>query len=201
MGSSSNVILPSKSQVENQHKLKNNNNTNSETVGKPEFSQNTINNNIQDMAPPPIQQNKHPIDESLNDSTTSSKRNIKNNNPTIINKPNHLPTNQTRPLPQSQPWPQFRQQNPNNINNNVQPQMQIGVARSYTQPVAVPMGIPVQNYPYQGPYYPSGQPIYPYPYYGPQPSINPVVVMPPGYKPDYGYSPWGNIAEDLNNLF
>ena len=77
------------------------------------------------------------------------------------------------------------------------------VGNPYPQPVGVPIGIPMPNYPYPGPYYPSRQPMYPYPYNGPQPPINTVVVVPPGYKPDYspGYSPWGNLAEDLNNLF
>ena len=195
MGSSSNHSLPSKSQIENHNKL-NNDNINSETVGKPSFSQNIQNNNIQDMAPPPVKQDldNHPLDEFLNDSTTPSRRNNENINSKIINNPTQKNKNDSKPLPQ------IIQQNPNIINNNIQPQMQIGVARPYVQPVGVPVGIPAQNYPYQGPYYLPGQPIYPIPYYRPQPPIN-SIVLPPGYKPDYGYSPYGNISEDLNNLF
>ena len=63
--------------------------------------------------------------------------------------------------------------------------------------------------PYPMNYYP-GQPMYvqpypyPYPYYG-QPPMggNTVFVIPQGYTTteNAGYSPWGNLAEDLDNLF
>ena len=197
MGSSSNRSLPSQSQVENQHNLNNNNNINSETVGKPSFTQNIPNNINVDMAPPPIKQNlsnNHPLDELLNENNNSSKISNNNNNSKIIDKPNKLPQNR----PQNQPQPQS--QNPNSINNYQQIQMQNGVASPYIQPVGIAVGVP--NYPYPGYYYPPGQPIYPYPYYGPQPQTNSVLVLPPGYKPDYsaGYCPWGNLADDLNNL-
>ena len=45
----------------------------------------------------------------------------------------------------------------------------------------------------------------PYPYYPPPPPPggNTVFVIPPGYEYDYsgGYSPFGNLMEDLDNLF
>ena len=52
------------------------------------------------------------------------------------------------------------------------------------------------------PVYPYG--VYPQPYPYPYPVANPtVVVVPPGYHRDFtgGYSPWGNLADDLDNLF
>ena len=63
---------------------------------------------------------------------------------------------------------------------------------------------PMYAQPYAQPYpQPYAQP-YAYPYYG-QPQARPktVVVLPPGYKRDYsaGYSPWGNLEEDLDNIF
>jgi hypothetical protein len=54
------------------------------------------------------------------------------------------------------------------------------------------------------PVYPPGYPVpvgvYPYPYGVVQPTA---VVIPPGYTRDYsmGFSPWGDLADDLNNLF
>ena len=80
------------------------------------------------------------------------------------------------------------------------------------KPKLVPMVVQKPQYQmvqpqYVMPYYPN-QPMYPqpnsYPYYG-QPQRRPktVVVLPPGYKRDYspGYCPWGNIQEDLDNIF
>ena len=47
--------------------------------------------------------------------------------------------------------------------------------------------------------------VYPQPYPYPYPVARPptVMVIPPGYTRDFtgGYSPWGNIADDLDNLF
>ena len=75
------------------------------------------------------------------------------------------------------------------------------------QAVAVPQApqpyYPVQPMPmYPQPAYP--QPVYSppaYPYYSQPPRT--VVVVPPGYTADYsaGYSPWGDIADDFDNLF
>ena len=195
MGCTSSDSLPSKTEVENQHKL-NNKNNNYKTIGQ---KSNVQNDNIQNMAPPPIKgqnlPNRHPIDESLNNDTPNEE--AKNNNSSnMINRPTQ--SRQNKPQSQSglQPHPQNQllQQNPNNI-NNLQP-IQMGVAGPYIQQVGVPIG-------YQVPYYAPGQLMYPSPYYGPQPLTNTAIVFPPGYKPDYdgGYSPWGNFDEDIRNLF
>ena len=65
-------------------------------------------------------------------------------------------------------------------------------------PVGVPLGVPV-GVPRVMPIYPpTVYPAYPYPV--PNPTVT---VIPPGYQPDYTgvYSPLGNIADDLDNLF
>ena len=71
-------------------------------------------------------------------------------------------------------------------------------------PVGPPQLMPVAVPQYQIPYY-QGQAMYAPPYYGQQQQISPntVVVIPPGYKKDYSvnYSPWGNIADDFDNIF
>ena len=63
-------------------------------------------------------------------------------------------------------------------------------------PPPVPGAIPVYPQPYPVPYG-----VYPYPQYVVANST--MVILPPGYKRDYspGYSPWGDLADDLNNLF
>ena len=46
--------------------------------------------------------------------------------------------------------------------------------------------------------------VYPQPYPYPYPVAPPtVVVLPPGYSRDFsgGYSPWGNIMDDIDNIF
>ena len=83
------------------------------------------------------------------------------------------------------------------------------------KPKLVPMAVPKPKYQMVQPQYPQyampyyqTQPMhtqpYAYPYYG-QPQTRPktVVVLPPGYKRDYsaGYCPWGNLEEDLDNIF
>ena len=94
-----------------------------------------------------------------------------------------------------------------------QPYMAMGAPKGY---VAVPVGnpkyVPVMQQPQMVPCYPGGA-MYPQPYpyppaypYGPQampPAGNTVYVIPPGYERDYsdGYNPWGNLREDLDNLF
>ena len=69
------------------------------------------------------------------------------------------------------------------------------------QPVYVPPPIPGTI-----PVYPAGYPVpygvypgYPYPY----PMQPTAVVLPPGYTRDYsaGFSPFGDLADDINNLF
>ena len=136
----------------------------------------------------------HPIDEFIDDTPSEKvnkpgKDNNRNNNPPILNRNQNIPRQN----------PNVPQQNRANPNQQQQPMpMAPGVARPYVQPVGVPMQYP--GYPV--PYYP-GDPMYPYPYYPPQqPPANTVVVLPPGYQPDYspGYCPWGDLVEDLNNL-
>ncbi len=117
--------------------------------------------------------------------------------PPIQQNQNILRNNQNIPR-QNQNIPQ---QN-GNYPNQPQPHMPIGVASPYIQPVGMPPVNP--NSANQVVYYPGG-PYYPYPYYGPpqQPQPNIVYVLPPGYKRDNspGFSPWGNLEEDLRTLF
>jgi len=70
-------------------------------------------------------------------------------------------------------------------------------------PGTVPVGaVPVYPRPYPVPYgvYPPYPCPYPYPYGVPHATV---LVLPPGYQRDFsgGYSPWGNLAEDLDSLF
>ena len=65
--------------------------------------------------------------------------------------------------------------------------------------LSILQGISISNPGYPNPYY------YPapgnlYTYYGPQQG-NTVYVLPLGYKPDRGYSYWGDLAEELRDLF
>ncbi len=100
------------------------------------------------------------------------------------------------PEPNQQKYPQ---PNPNTYNqpyNNAYPQ-------PYPQPYP---NAYANGYPnYNTPYYPPAQP---YPYYPPPPPPPPsggntIVVIPPGYEVDFspGYSPFGNLLDDLDNLF
>ena len=97
----------------------------------------------------------------------------------------------------------------------LQPYMGMGAPKGYAAvPVGKPKYVPVmqpQMAPMnQMPYYPGGA-MYPQPYpyppaypYGPQaPEGNTVYLIPPGYERDYSdrYNPWGNLREDLDNLF
>ena len=196
MGSSSSVDLPTKSQVLNQ-----NNGTNIANSSVTPLSSNQDDQSVNMPAPIPNQymgnqkEQLHPIDELIDDTPSEkvnkpSKSN-NNNNPPIVNRNQNFPR-QNQNIPQ-----QFRA-NPNQPQQQPMP-MGAGVARPYVQPAGVSLPYPA----YPAPYYP-GDPMYPYPYYPPpQPPTNTVVVLPPGYKPDYsaGYSPWGNLSEDLNNLF
>ena len=108
------------------------------------------------------------------------------------------------------PQPNISNQNPpqnsnipqqNIVNPNIQPRP-IAVSAVPNGPYIHPVGVPLAYPGYPSPYYP-GAPMYPYPYVARPPVSNTVVVLPPGYKQDFtaGYSPYGNIAEDLNNLF
>ena len=157
-------------------------------------------------------QNINQINNNDNTNVTPTSQNINqinnNDNTNIYNKPMEpSQQNQNHPQPQQQPQPnQIYQYNPqpqlqpqpNQVNQyNPQP-MPMGVAVPFVQPVNAP-GMPVPNPPYPMPYY-YPAPGNPYPYYPPQPGTI-TYVLPPGYKPDRGYSPWGDLAEDLRDLF
>ena len=201
MGSKQSKLNRSKTQV-------NNNNNASNNYFKTNTFQNKPNNDY--MAPPPInypsQQevitngNNPNISPSSDFPSNQNNNQINNNNVNnnIYSKPVSLPEQnqfQSQAQPLSQP-----QQNPI-YQNNPQPQIPMGVASPYYQPVAYPPGgMPVVNGPYPMPVY-YGAPGYPYPYYPPQPGVKTVLVLPPGYKRDRGYSPWGDLSEDLENLF
>ena len=109
---------------------------------------------------------------------------------------NQKKCNKNYPEPNQQKYPQ---PNPNTYNqpyNNAYPQ-------PYPQPYP---NAYANGYPnYNTPYYPPAQP---YPYYPPPPPPPPsggntIVVIPPGYEVDYspGYSPFGDLLDDLDNLF
>ena len=102
------------------------------------------------------------------------------------------------PVPQNQLY----------MDSNGQKYMAVPVGSPKLVPIPVSNPYPYPNaYPnYNGAYYPQTQ-MYPqpYPYYPPPPPPggNTVFVIPPGYEYDYsgGYSPFGNLMEDLDNLF
>ena len=121
----------------------------------------------------------------------------KPNRPGEINNNNPPPPNYGAPAPGN---PQM-QRNPMPMNRP----MPVNGPRPIAQPVYVP---PPMAVPGAVPYYPPPYPgVYPYPYpmppYGYPRPINSVVVLPPGYHRDFsaGYSPWGDLADDLDNLF
>ena len=176
--------LPTKSQIDNQHN-NNNYNNNNISVGYPKFS------DIHDEpAPKPIPYK--PNNKQYYDKPTEKQKKKKDYNyPKQQNQPRQ-PREPNRPT-----RPQQQQQQP----------PYIGMGGAPGQYMAVPVGNPVYVPVAQMPYYP-GAPMYPppYPYYGPPPmqgSGNTVIVIPPGYERDYspGYKPWGDLRDDLRNLF
>ena len=72
-----------------------------------------------------------------------------------------------------------------------------------TPPVAVRPGVvPVPVYP--APIYPRPFGVYPVPSVYPYPVAGPtVMVLPPGYHRDFtpGYSPFGDLWDDINSIF
>ena len=95
------------------------------------------------------------------------------------------------------------------INPPIQAQSPLYMDQTGQKYIAVPVGppqlMPVVVPQYQMPYY-QGQAMYtPPPYYGQQQQVGPntVVVIPPGYNRDYsaGYSPYGNIIDDIDYMF
>ena len=198
MGSSSTISLPSKSEVENQSKANNNtitpnykpssNNYNLQINHiTPNYKPSNNNNDQNNMAPPPLT-DQHPIDDFSFEKNAPKEK---------INKPEKANTiNNQRPI---QPNQQLRQNQTMPMPNI--PHGQIGIAY---QPMGIAQGVPIVNpvgYP-MAYYGPPGYP-YVYPNYAPQPMPGSVVVVPPGYKPDNscGYSPWGDLGDDLRNLF
>ena len=125
------------------------------------------------------------------DSTINKKKEINNIKFPNENKSkflNNIPQNNHH---QSQPKPQIHQ---NQISNGTNISAQISINSN-----------PIINPGYAIPYYNGGIYGQNFPYYGPLQSvqekpINTAISLPPGYKPDYGYCPLGNIAEDFQNF-
>ena len=157
----------------------NQNNINS-SVGYPKFSevQNTPNANLPN-APGPAPYNQMP--------------------PQMYEKPGEKPTQPIQQPQMAQP-PQPKPQNAQPVPG----QMYMGPhgPQYAAYPVAGPQFVPVAA-PYPMGYYPPPMYPQPYPYYGQPPMVPTVLVLPPGYKRDNScrYSPWGNLAEDLESLF
>ena len=207
-GSKQSKLKQSKTQVESTNNSNNNYNRSNTFQNRPRA------NEIDYMAPPPINyQNQQNVTDNPNDFSNNGIPSNQNNNQInnnidnngIYDKPVSLSEqnqSQPQPLPQSQPQPQPQPQLQQNqiYQSNPQPQIPMGVASPYYQPVGNPPGMPVVNGAYPMPVY-YGAPGYPYPYYAPQPGVNTVLVLPPGYKRDRGYSPWGDLAEDIRDLF
>ena len=166
----------------------NNKNNNYESVGYPKLSDiQTSNDNLPNApgpAPGPLY--NQPPQQNYDKPSEKKKQHIKQNNPRVQTQ---------QQMPQMQP--QAQQATPG--------QIYMGPHGPQYAPYPVPgvQFIPVAA-PYQMGYYPPQMYGQAYPYYGPPPmGPNAVVVLPPGYKRDdsAGYSPWGNFAEDLENLF
>ena len=140
--------------------------------------------------------------------------------PSALEKPNEK---KLYDKPMEKPKPQAPQ-NKNNYNNknqypqkhNIQNQQNHNRYQNNQYPPQVPLPpqpnqyMPVPNGPMYVPMAYPGMPVYPgpglyppgYPMYNP-PMPNTVVVIPPGYKPDYtaNYSPFGDLMDDLDNLY
>ena len=119
----------------------------------------------------------------------------------IYEKPNqNIPNNQT-PNPPNYGAPMPGPMQPHGPMPPV-PHGPMPMATPVYVPPPVPGAIPVGAVPVYPPPYPVPYGVYPYPYpYGmPHPTV---LVLPPGYQRDFsgGYSPWGNLAEDLDSLF
>lgn len=166
---------------------------------KPQISnQNQINPNLNSDISQPIISN---IDPSQNPKI--SQQSLSNQNQSqypSLSQINAVNKTQNSNIPQQN----ISNQNPPQNSNQIPPQ-NAGQPRVIAVPTMVPgacispVGVPLAYSAYPSTYIP-GAPMYPYPY-GVRPPVS--VVLPAGYNPTLspGYSPYGNIAEDLNNLF
>ena len=123
--------------------------------------------------------------------------------------PGQKPGIYEKPIPNNQanypPPPQ--NMNPPPVQNRPPPIPGNRPPMPVAQPVLIPPPAGVIPPPGVVPVIP--QPIYPYGVYPqayPYPVVGPsstVLVIPPGYQRDFtgGYSPWGSLADDLDNLF
>ena len=186
------MSLPSQSEIETKYKM-------SEKPPFPEFD------------------NPEIMENSIANSKNYQKSNIANNNSNLNNQPPQQPIKETgydsAPISQSGynsapvnqsgynsapvGQPGYNSNPVGQPGNNSIPVGQPGYI-PIRVPVGVPLGVPV-GVPRVMPIYPpTVYPAYPYPV--PNPTVT---VIPPGYQPDYTgvYSPLGNIADDLDNLF
>ena len=109
------------------------------------------------------------------------------------------------------PTPAYQPKGPMYMDQTGQKYVAVPVGQPKLIPVAAPQYQAVypqpQMYAPQPQMYAPQPPMYapqPYPYYAqPQSGPNTVVVVPPGYTRDYtpNYTPFGNVADDFDNLF
>ena len=182
MGSSSNkskISLPTESQLDMNKNAQNNLTSNLPSPSPTSLPVPSNNNNNISA--------KTPYDNKISFDKPTEK--VKQNNNVNNNNINNIMPNQVQG--------QIPGQNVQNL------QYQRTVPNNLPHGVNVPVYVQPVNQGYAMPYYPA-QPFYPQPmpYYGPMPRTT-TMVLPPGYHLDYsaGYSPWGNLREDLENLF
>ena len=220
-------MYPTQSEVENQ----NNKNNNYESVGYPKFSQfheypNPFADNVRRREPPqgnyqrqpppqqrpPVQnpklpKNRYPQQQNYDKPPVEKPKLQKNQyqQQQYYGEKQGMPKDKKKyPKQQGKAGPQILPPAPLYMGADGKQYVAVPVGPPQLMPVAVPSPPPQ---PYAVPYYPPVQPqmpmypgAYPYP---PRAGPNTVVVLPPGYKRDYsaGYSPFGDICDDFDNLF
>ena len=125
--------------------------------------------------------------------------------------PKQYPKQKVKPKKQNNQQKQFHKEGNVYRSQGGQAYVPVPVGKPKLVPMKVTryQAVQVPQAPPQVAYYPAQpMPMYAqpaYPYYAPPPPPPPrtVVVIPPGYTADYspGYSPWGDIADDFDNLF